>query len=76
MRRVPAAVHPMRKIHTDDHPKASWRGPTAKSPIEAVIEPHPLMRPVTVPRDLALPRTEGCEAKSAATADVMILFGL
>jgi hypothetical protein len=34
------------------------------------------MIPVTVPRDLLLPRTEGWEDKSAATADVIILFGL
>lgn len=40
------------------------------------MEPHPLMRPVTVPSDLLLPRTEGCEAKSAATAEVIILLGL
>ena len=40
------------------------------------MEPHPLIRPVTVPRDLLLPRTEGCEDKSAATAEVMMLLGL
>ena len=40
------------------------------------MEPQPLMRPVTVPKDLLLPRTEGCEAKSAATAEVIMLLGL
>ena len=40
------------------------------------MEPDPLMSPVTVPRDLVLPFTEGWEAKSAATAEVMILLGL
>lgn len=48
----------------------------ARRPMDAVIEPHPLISPVTVPRDLVLPRTEGCDAKSAATAEVMMLFGL
>jgi hypothetical protein len=48
----------------------------AKRPMDAVIEPHPLISPVTVPRDLVLPRTVGCDAKSAATAEVMILLGL
>ena len=59
MSRVPAEVHPMRKSQTDDQPNADWSGPTANKPIEAVIEPHPLISPVTVPRDLVLPRTEG-----------------
>jgi hypothetical protein len=44
--------------------------------MDAVIDPHPLINPVTVPKDLLLPRTLGCEAKSAATADVMMLLGL
>lgn len=48
----------------------------ANNPIDAVILPVPLIKPVTVPKDLLLPRTDGCEAKSAATADVMILLGL
>jgi hypothetical protein len=52
------------------------RGSMAKRPMDAVIEPHPLISPVTVPRDLVLPRTVGCDAKSAATAEVMILLGL
>lgn len=69
-------VHPIRYTQTELQPNASWRGPTASSPIEAVMLPHPLMRPVTVPSDLLLPRTLGWDAKSAATADVMMLFGL
>lgn len=73
---VPVAVQAIKKIHTEDHPKAACKGPTASKPIEAVIDPHPLMSPVTVPSDLLLPRTEGCDAKSAATAEVIILFGL
>ena len=73
---VPVAVQAIKKSQTEDQPKLSCRGPTAKRPIDAVIDPHPLMRPVTVPRDLLLPRTDGCDAKSAATAEVMILFGL
>jgi len=76
MRLVPAAVHPIRYTQTEDHPKAAWIGPTAKSPTEAVIDPQPLIRPVTVPRDLLLPRTLGWLDKSAATAEVMILLGL
>lgn len=40
------------------------------------MDPQPLMRPVTVPSDLLLPRTDGWEARSAATADVMMLLGL
>ena len=36
----------------------------------------PLMRPVTVPSDLELPRTDGWFERSAATADVIILLGL
>jgi hypothetical protein len=51
-------------------------GPTARRPIEAVMAPHPLIKPVTVPNDLVFPRTDGWDAKSAATADVMILLGL
>lgn len=54
----------------------SFKGSMANKPIEAVMEPHPLMSPVTVPRDLVDPLTEGWDAKSAATAEVMILFGL
>ena len=76
MRRVPVAVQPMRNNQTDPHPKDSCKGPTAKSPIEAVIEPHPLISPVTVPRDLLFPWTLGWLDKSAATAEVMMLFGL
>lgn len=76
MRQVPAAVHPIRYIQTADQPKAVWRGPMAISPTADVNDPQPLMRPVTVPRDLLLPRTEGWEAKSAATADVIMLLGL
>lgn len=76
MRRVPVAVHPIRKSHTELHPKFCCKGPTARSPTDAVIEPHPLISPVTVPRDLLLPLTEGWDARSAATAEVMILFGL
>ena len=76
MRAVPVKVQAIKKIHTEDQPKAAWSGPTANNPTEAVMAPHPLIRPVTVPRDLLLPRTEGCEAKSAATAEVMILLGL
>lgn len=45
-------------------------------PIAEVMEPQPLISPVIVPRALLLPWTEGCEARSAATAEVMILFGL
>lgn len=48
----------------------------ANKPIDAVILPVPLIKPVTVPNDLLLPRTDGCEAKSAATADVIMLLGL
>ena len=48
----------------------------ANKPIDAVILPVPLIKPVTVPNDLLFPWTDGCEAKSAATADVMILLGL
>lgn len=51
-------------------------GPTARSPTDAVTAPHPLIRPVTVPNDFEFPRTEGCEARSAATAEVIILLGL
>jgi hypothetical protein len=76
IRAVPVKVHPIKKIQTEDHPKADCKGPTASNPIEAVMDPQPLISPVTVPSDLLLPRTEGCEAKSAATADVIILFGL
>ena len=76
MSAVPAPVHPIRYSQTDVHPKLDCRGPIAKRPIEAVMEPVPLMRPVTVPRDLLFPRTDGCDAKSAATADVMMLLGL
>jgi hypothetical protein len=76
MSAVPVKVQAIKKTQTDDQPKAAWSGPTANRPIEAVMEPHPLIRPVTVPRDLLLPRTEGCEAKSAATAEVIILLGL
>ena len=42
----------------------------------SVMEPVPLISPVTVPNDLLLPRTEGWDAKSAATAEVMMLLGL
>ena len=76
MSSVPVAVQKMRKIQTEDHPKASWSGPTANSPIDAVMDPQPLINPVTVPSDLLLPRTEGCDAKSAATAEVIMLLGL
>ena len=76
IRRVPVEVHPMRYSQTELHPKFCCNGPTARRPIEAVMAPHPLIRPVTVPRDLLLPLTEGCDARSAATADVMILLGL
>ena len=76
MRRVPMAVQPIKYTQTDPQPKFCCKGPTANKPIEAVMEPQPLMRPVTVPKDLLLPRTEGWDAKSAATADVMILLGL
>ena len=76
MRAVPQKVQPIKKIQTDPQPNASWRGPTANKPTDAVTEPVPLIRPVTVPRDLLLPRTEGCDAKSAATAEVMMLLGL
>ena len=76
MRAVPVKVQPMRKSQTEPHPNADCKGPTARSPIDAVMAPHPLMRPVTVPRDLLFPRTDGWEARSAATADVMILLGL
>jgi hypothetical protein len=48
----------------------------ASKPIDAVILPVPLIKPVTVPNDLLFPWTDGCEAKSAATADVIILLGL
>ena len=48
----------------------------ANRPIDAVMAPVPLMRPVTVPSDLVFPRTDGCAAKSAATAEVIILLGL
>lgn len=41
----------------------------------AMIEPLPLMMPVTVPNALAFPLIVGCSDKSAATADVMMLFG-
>ena len=76
MSAVPAPVHPIRYIQTDIHPYVDCRGPIAKRPMEAVMEPVPLIRPVTVPSDLLFPRTDGCEAKSAATADVMMLLGL
>lgn len=76
IRPVPVAVHPMRKYQTEPHPNEFCRGPTASRPTDAVIDPQPLMRPVTVPRDLLLPRTDGWEARSAATADVMMLLGL
>ncbi len=76
MRAVPVKVQPIKKTQTEDQPKADCRGPTAKRPTEAVMEPQPLISPVTVPRDLLLPRTDGCEAKSAATAEVMMLLGL
>ena len=76
MSAVPVKVHPMRKSQTEPHPYASCKGPTARRPMEAVIAPHPLIRPVTVPSDLLFPRTDGCDARSAATAEVMMLFGL
>ena len=52
------------------------RGLTANKPTDAVIEPHPLISPVTVPRDLLFPWTLGWLDKSAATAEVMMLLGL
>lgn len=75
-RRVPVAVAPIRKTHTELQPKAACNGPTARRPIEAVMDPHPLISPVTVPRDLLFPRTDGWDERSAATAEVMILLGL
>ena len=69
-------VAPIRKSQTELHPNAACKGPTARRPIDAVIEPQPLIRPVTVPRDLLFPRTEGWDERSAATADVMMLLGL
>jgi hypothetical protein len=66
----------MRKSQTDPHPKAACKGPTARRPTEAVTDPHPLISPVTVPRDLLFPATDGWDAQSAATAEVMMLLGL
>ena len=40
-----------------------------------MIEPLPFIIPVTVPRALAFPLIVGCSDKSAATAEVIILFG-
>ena len=75
-RAVPVKVQAMRKSQTELHPYVACKGPTARRPMEAVMAPHPLMRPVTVPRDLLFPRTDGWEARSAATAEVMMLLGL
>jgi hypothetical protein len=76
MSNVPIAVHAIRYIQTDPQPYAFCKGPTARRPMEAVIDPVPLIKPVTVPRLLVLPRTDGWDARSAATADVIMLFGL
>ena len=76
MRSVPQAVANIKYIHTAYQPNFTVKGPTANRPAEATIEPVPLIRPVTVPSDLLLPLTDGWDARSAATADVMILFGL
>jgi hypothetical protein len=69
-------VQPIKYNQTEPHPYLACNGPIANKPMEAVMLPVPFIKPVTVPNDLLLPRTEGCEAKSAATADVIILLGL
>jgi hypothetical protein len=69
-------VQPIRYIQTEPHPYLVCSGPIANKPIDAVMLPVPLIKPVTVPNDLLFPWTDGCEAKSAATADVIILLGL
>ena len=50
-------------------------GPMSMRPKAAVIEPEPLMMPVTVPSERVLPPIDGCSARSAATALVMMLLG-
>ena len=59
-----------------------WHGLGARAcapmhmrPKAAVIEPEPLMMPVTVPSERVLPPIDGCSARSAATAEVMMLLG-
>merc|ERR1719409_760861 len=56
-------------------PRASVINGTAICPMAATNEPEPLMRPTTVPKADLEPLMDGCSAKSAATADVTMLFG-
>merc|ERR550537_2134988 len=63
------------KYHRADHPNASVMTGTAIWPMAATNDPEPLMRPTTVPKADFDPRMDGCSAKSAATADVTMLFG-
>merc|ERR1719305_470808 len=53
-------------------PSASVMSGTAMA---ATNDPEPLMRPTTVPRADFDPLMDGCSARSAATADVTMLFG-
>ena len=75
MRQVPTKVLPIMKYHTEDQPHRACRGPMTSRPTALMALPVPLIRPVTVPSDLELPRTVGWDARSAATADVMMLLG-
>jgi hypothetical protein len=45
-------------------------------PMEAVMDPHSFMRLATVPRDFLFPQTDGCDVRSAATAEVMMFLSL
>merc|ERR1719222_1402090 len=56
-------------------PSASVMAGTAIWPMAATNDPEPLMRPTTVPKADLLPLMDGCSARSAATADVTMLFG-
>lgn len=46
---MPASVQPIRKYHTAAQPRRDCRGPIAHRPSAAVMEPVPLIIPVTVP---------------------------
>mmetsp|Transcript_45066 Transcript_45066/g.105273 ORF Transcript_45066/g.105273 Transcript_45066/m.105273 type:complete len:212 (-) Transcript_45066:124-759(-) len=72
---VPVTTHAMRKYQTAVHPPKFCSGPITMSPKAAVIEPEPLMMPVTVESERVLPPMDGCSARSAATAEVMMLLG-
>ena len=74
MSAVPARTQAMSMYQTAVHPPSSWSGPMAIKPKAAVMEPVPLMIAVTVPSERVLPPIEGCSARSAATAEVMMLL--